>query len=267
MSTFEDAVIQRIRSLEREVERLQRWERPIVITDHGALAGLGDDDHPQYLLATGKAADSDKLDGNDSTYFMPQSYKDGWIPVSNTWTYNAANKINVPSGATSIYTVGMGIRLTANSVVKQAYIVKVENTLLTVAGDALTNHTFSAISYTPTPATAMGFPNHFTYTPSLIWAGGTTDPTSASLDVRYVITGKWCTVAFNAYIIRGSGDRNILYFSLPISSTVCVGGSGASSLAGYYATIGGFTDGANFTVLINQMSSDGNIFMWVNYEY
>ena len=28
MSTFEDAVIQRIRSLEREVERLQRWERP-----------------------------------------------------------------------------------------------------------------------------------------------------------------------------------------------------------------------------------------------
>ena len=48
MSAFEDAVIQRIKQLEREVERLQRWERPIVITDHGALAGLGDDDHPQY---------------------------------------------------------------------------------------------------------------------------------------------------------------------------------------------------------------------------
>ncbi len=52
MSAFEDAVIQRIRSLEREVERLQRWERPIVITDHGALAGLGDDDHTQYLNTT-----------------------------------------------------------------------------------------------------------------------------------------------------------------------------------------------------------------------
>ena len=69
MSAFEDAVIQRIRSLEREVERLQRWERPIVITDHGALTGLGDNDHPQYLLTTGKAADSDKLDGYDSTSF------------------------------------------------------------------------------------------------------------------------------------------------------------------------------------------------------
>ena len=31
MSNFEDAVIQRIRQLEREVERLQRWERPVYI--------------------------------------------------------------------------------------------------------------------------------------------------------------------------------------------------------------------------------------------
>ena len=52
MSSFEEAVIQRINQLEREVERLKRWERPIVITDHGALAGLGDDDHTQYLNTT-----------------------------------------------------------------------------------------------------------------------------------------------------------------------------------------------------------------------
>ncbi len=39
------------------------------VTDHGSLAGLSDNDHPQYLLTTGKAADSDKLDGKDSTNF------------------------------------------------------------------------------------------------------------------------------------------------------------------------------------------------------
>jgi len=39
------------------------------VVDHGALAGLSDNDHPQYLLTTGKAADSDKLDGKDSTDF------------------------------------------------------------------------------------------------------------------------------------------------------------------------------------------------------
>ncbi len=52
MSAFEDAVIQRIKQLEREVERLQKWERPIVITDHGSLSGLADDDHAQYLNTT-----------------------------------------------------------------------------------------------------------------------------------------------------------------------------------------------------------------------
>lgn len=39
------------------------------VTDHGLLTGLEDNDHPQYLLTTGKAADSDKLDGLDSTDF------------------------------------------------------------------------------------------------------------------------------------------------------------------------------------------------------
>lgn len=40
------------------------------VSDHGALTGLADNDHPQYLLAaSGKAADSDKLDGLDSTAF------------------------------------------------------------------------------------------------------------------------------------------------------------------------------------------------------
>ena len=59
MSDFDEAIIQRIKQLEREVERLQRWERPTGggVTDHGQLTGLLDNDHPQYLLATGKAAD------------------------------------------------------------------------------------------------------------------------------------------------------------------------------------------------------------------
>ena len=52
MSEFDEAVIQRIKQLEREVERLQKWERPVIITDHGALTGLGDDDHTQYLNTT-----------------------------------------------------------------------------------------------------------------------------------------------------------------------------------------------------------------------
>ena len=33
------------------------------VVSHGSLAGLSNNDHPQYLLTTGKAADSDKLGG------------------------------------------------------------------------------------------------------------------------------------------------------------------------------------------------------------
>ena len=55
MSDFDEAVIQRIKRLEREIERLQRWERPTDgsgVTDHGNLDGLKDDDHTQYLNTT-----------------------------------------------------------------------------------------------------------------------------------------------------------------------------------------------------------------------
>jgi len=69
---FDEAMLNRLKRMEREVERLRVKERPAGesgVTDHGALTGLSDDDHPQYLLTTAKAADSDKLDGLDSTAF------------------------------------------------------------------------------------------------------------------------------------------------------------------------------------------------------
>jgi len=77
VSNFDETVIRRLTALEREVERLRVWERPAGgsgVTDHGALTGLADDDHPQYLLTTGKAADSDKLDGIDSTGFATATH-------------------------------------------------------------------------------------------------------------------------------------------------------------------------------------------------
>jgi hypothetical protein len=54
MSDFDEKLIQRLTKLEREVERLKVKESPIM---------------SNYLLTTGKAADSDKLDGLDSTAF------------------------------------------------------------------------------------------------------------------------------------------------------------------------------------------------------
>jgi len=91
VSNFDEKVVGRLNRLGREVERLQVKERPIVITDHGALSGLGDNDHPQYLLTTGKAADSDKLDGNDSTAFVKVSALGVWTAYTPTWSAPTTN--------------------------------------------------------------------------------------------------------------------------------------------------------------------------------
>ena len=70
---FEEKIIERLKRQEKEVERLRVWERPAGgsgVTDHGALTGLADNDHPQYLLTTAQAADSDTVDGKHAADFL-----------------------------------------------------------------------------------------------------------------------------------------------------------------------------------------------------
>lgn len=64
------------------------------VTDHGALTGLADNDHPQYLLTTGKAADSDKLDGLDSTDFVRDiAYKVSAYRNNTTFTLTTSGTL------------------------------------------------------------------------------------------------------------------------------------------------------------------------------
>jgi len=60
--------------------------------DHGLLTGLEDNDHPQYLLAaSGKAADSDKLDGLNSTDFVLASGLGTSTAYTPIWTASTSN--------------------------------------------------------------------------------------------------------------------------------------------------------------------------------
>ena len=70
--------------------------------DHGGLAGLGDNDHPQYLLTTAKAADSDKLDGIDSTGFATSTHNHDHgsltgLAVNDHPQYRLANSVKMTS--------------------------------------------------------------------------------------------------------------------------------------------------------------------------
>ena len=85
----------RVRHLEMELDqskhrfvdqdRTVNTAPPLAHIDHGSLAGLADNDHPQYLLTAGKAADSDKLDGVDSTGFATATHNHTgvYLPIAS----------------------------------------------------------------------------------------------------------------------------------------------------------------------------------------
>ena len=142
--------------------------------------------------------------------------RDGWIPVSDTWTYKTATTITVPSGAASIYQVGMGIRLTQTTV-KYFYIVGITDTVLTITGGSdytLANATISAVSYTNTPDTAIGFPRVFQYTTTI--TGYETNPKTATLEFKMIGN----RVYVDTYNRIDGNDSNAtgLTFTLPVSA-------------------------------------------------
>ena len=134
---FEEKVIERIKRLEREVERLRVKESP---------------DMSSYLGTTAKAADSDKLDGLDSTAFGRPVFLQNPL-TSSAWSGGARSttaktKIDLstvfgaPAGVKAILVrlvardsgsssgfcqLALSPNNTANSVAMQAYLQGVAN--------------------------------------------------------------------------------------------------------------------------------------------
>ena len=115
-----------------------------------------------------KATGSELIAGTDDTKFatalgLQSVLATGWVSSSASWAYASADAptftITVPSGAASLYGVGMKIKLTQTTV-KYFIITNVTNTVLTVYGGTdytLANAAISAISYSSQKA-PLGFP-------------------------------------------------------------------------------------------------------------
>ena len=238
------------------------------VTDHGLLTGLEDNDHPQYLLTTGKAVDSDKLDNIDSTGFVqtsgnqtvagiktfssipvlpstdptnanqavrkgyadatyvPLSYNDGWIPVSDTWTYVSATSFKITGKDVRYrFPKGTKIKLVQSSTTKYFYVVATSytsgNTIVTVTGGSdysLAASTISgqAYSYAAAP---QNFPQWLNYTP--VWSadGGTPVLGNGTLFGKFSMIG--ANIRYLGELRLGSttsvGTTTNWKFSLPIS--------------------------------------------------
>lgn len=154
----------------------------------------------------------DGIENNDT------SISSGWIPANETWTYASATTITVPSGALSKYSKGDKIKLT-QATVKYFYIIDVTDTLLTITGGTSYTLTSATITdnYYSHSDNPIGFPQWFNWTPTVTYAGGTTDPTSSTLvSARFTVQGKTTFFHFNFNIVAGSSNRVLIAFSLPI---------------------------------------------------
>lgn len=117
----------------------------------------------------------------------------GWIDANESWAYASATTITVPAGAASKYSIGDKIKLTQTTV-KYFYVIGVSDTLLTVTGgsdytvaDAAITSPFYSKALSP-----VGFPQWFTYTPTMDASGGSFALGNGSLTGKFQLVGKTC---------------------------------------------------------------------------
>lgn len=169
-------------------------------------------------IPTGAAIDGAKLANNSVDIGAKASVFDGWIAVSDTWTYASATTVTVPSDATTKYSVGDKVKFT-NSGAKFFYITAVSATTLTLNGgsDYTVANAAITVPYYSKAETPLGFPGFFNFTPT--WANFT--PGSATQVARFSMHGKWVDVALKV-ILSGSTISGVPVITLPVGEDTTV---------------------------------------------
>jgi hypothetical protein len=192
----------------------------------------------------------------------------GWVEVADTWTYASASTITIPSDGTVTYRRDMKIRWKQGGGYKYAVpktvaatlITIIVNTDYTVANSAITD---VAYSFMEAP---YGFPNKFNFTSTITYTGGTTDPTSNTVNTAFwrVIGGEFF-VTIKTTLVRGTGNRTQTIFTVPVTpldlgvclvmDTITTGSPVKYATNGYF-----FTDAKIYMQEV--MQADGNY--WLN---
>lgn len=138
---------------------------------------------------------------------------DGWIAVSDSWSYASATTITVPSDATTKYSVGDKIKLVQSAATKYFYVTAVSSTVLTVTGGTdytVANSAISGIYYSKVE-TPLGFPGWFSYTPTFVnLSGGTLNY------AEFIMIGRSVAVRMR-YTLAGAGVAGTVTMTVPIN--------------------------------------------------
>lgn len=159
--------------------------------------------------------------------------KDGWSPVSDSWSYASTSTITVPSDATLTYQKGVKIRLKQGSgykyyvgtTVAATLITVLVNTDYTVANAAITDVSYS---YVENP---LGWPSAFNVT---ITSEGLTTPSYNSQAGKVQVIGRTLKFDGRLDINSWAGQTGYIKIVIPFAVTNVPGtGRGVGS---YYRT-------------------------------
>lgn len=190
------------------------------VVDHGGLAGLADNDHPQYSLTT---HDHD-ADYSDIAH-THDALLTGWVPISDTWTYASAKRISVPAGAQSTYPTYFKLRWKQGGAYKYAYAwVETDTVVYIFAGSdySVANAAITDVAYSIFDL-PLGFPVRFNFNPSIFayYGSGNVIPTYTDTFIStfsmsnglFHVSIDWLNVAGGT---AGSGTGTLAFY-LPSS--------------------------------------------------
>lgn len=249
-----DRILKEIESLKRKVERLSAMDapqafNPAVLDDYLLEA----DAALLYLGKNDKAADSNRLNGQLASYYSP-AHSHPYLGVNDT----AQNSDKLGGVSASGYVNTSGAQ-TINGVKTFGSLPTLPTTTPTINQPIRRGYA---------DATYLKNPTWASYTPTVSYAGGTTNPTSITVTAKRCYMSKVVLVMIRMDITRGSGNRQYIKASMPSTVNFGTGGGCSHSLCGEIGEAAGtYFEGNNIVIkLKNPMSTNGNVWLSCFYE-
>ncbi len=244
-----------------------------LLVEHGQ-----DGKHTSALVTTLKATGAEINTGTeDGKIVTPKAIADskladfirgdGWISANETWTYNAPDKLNVPSGAVTKYAKGDRLKFQNNDSGTNIYVavVGVTNTVLTVFPASVPNATLSDNFYSHEQS-PIGYPHWFAFVPTT-WAGIDNGsggaPTISEARVRFDGNKATCHVR-----IVGTKDITSTTFTATVAPLPAINATNnLCALGSSYGYVNGTTDVTGIVMINTVWSFLFNISLTDNWSF
>ena len=148
----------------------------------------------------------------------------------------------------------------------QDEVVAVETELRKTSGSVVSHGSLAGLSNNDHPQYPL-YSAWTSWTPTITWAGGTTNPTSFTiLAARYATVGNLVFCMLRGSLTRGSGDRSYLSLTAPVTISNMASGSAHHTINGNGFVLAPlYSESGKVTISTGTMTKDG--YIWASWFY